>query len=103
MSVNAFIEKLIIKMSHPIPRLRDPMEQLHIQIEMQDFDVNLIVSFLLMKKPEYKYNWGFVKAGTHFDDASVKEYIQQLLVQMKIFNTEEVEWVDDAVHEILVE
>ena len=108
MRVNVFIDKLLELMSNPIQRLEDSQERLYIQLSLQnDYIYNLINHFIKIL-PTYKYSWNlfqsqkivsFTNIDTCYEYLALRDY----LLTNNIFNNDEVLWLDDAIHEILVE
>ena len=115
MLYNEFIEKMLDIMSAPIPRLRNSQERLAIQIKLQNTYVFNLLNYFMMLKPEYKYNWDMMQSRTYnalqgdylrFNNISKFSEFQDFhnyLITNNIFNVEEAEWLDDAIHEILVD
>ena len=113
MLCNAFIAIILELMSNPIPRLRDPLERLSIQIELQTDYIYRFVKYFIMIMPEYKYNWDILQImenrGEIYNNFTSIENIYQFqefrsyLLAQNIFNYEEIVWLEDAIHEILVE
>ena len=113
MLFNEFIDKMLLLMSNLIPRLRNPQECLAIQLELQNNYVSNLVKYFIMLMPEYKYNWKNLQHKGHSTSMyvnfkSIDKYMEfyelhTYLLANNIFNLEEVEWLEDAIHEILVE
>jgi hypothetical protein len=113
MLCNEFITKMLELMSNPIPRLRNPQESLSIQIELQNNYVNNLIKYFIMLMPEYKYNWNILQTmenrGEIYNNFTsiennyeFQEFRLYLLAQ-NLFNYNEIDWIEDAIHEILVE
>jgi len=113
MLCNEFITKMLELMSNPIPRLRNPQESLCIQIELQNYYVSNLIKYFIMLMPEYKYNWDILQImenrGEIYNNFTSIENIYEFqefrsyLLAQNIFNHDEVNWLEDAIHEILVE
>jgi hypothetical protein len=113
MLFNEFIDKMLSLMSMPIPRLRNTQECLAIQLELQNNYVSNLVKYFIMLMPEYKYNWENLQhkghsTSTYVNFKSIDKYMEYnafhtYLLANNIFNLDEVEWLEDAIHEILVE
>lgn len=104
---------MLILMSNPIARLRNTQECLYIQIELQNNYVNNLIKYLIMLMPEYKYNWDILQImenrGEIYNNFTSIENIYEFqefrsyLLTQNIFSHEEIDWLEDAIHEILVE
>ena len=113
MLCNDFIDKMLSLMSNPIPRLRNSLECLHIQIELQNNYVYNLINYFIMLMPEYKYNWesmqimenrGQIYKNFNSIEKCYKfQDFHSYLLNHNIFNQEEAVWLEDAIHEILVE
>jgi hypothetical protein len=110
MSVNKFLQTMIDKMSFPIPRLRKPEEQITVILQLYTEEIFQIISFILIKKSEYKYNWSNIKTlcyqNNYTEDNELKKYInylKEMSINCNAMNFEEADWIDDAVHEILID
>lgn len=100
-------------MSAPIPRLRNSQERLTIQIELQNNYIFSLINYFMMLKPEYKYNWDMMQQrySSHGDYAkfhniskfSEFQEFHNYMITNNIFNFVEAEWLEDAIHEILVD
>ena len=116
MLFNTFIDKMLDLMSNPIMRLRDSQERLTIQFQLQNTYLAEIVNYFMEIRKEYKYNWDCIQANhntmekgenyMNFNNISHFYEFQEFydyMITNKIFNYDEAEWLEDAVHEILVE
>lgn len=116
MLFNKFIEKMLELMSYPIPRLKDSQTRLAIQLEVQTKYLAELVDYFMKIKDEYKYNWNIYqnnhntieKGENYFNFNNISHFYEfqefyDYMITNKIFNYDEAEWLEDAVHEILVE
>jgi hypothetical protein len=113
MLFNEFIDKMLDNMSAPIPRLRNPLERLTIQFELQNDYVFNFINYFMMLLPEYRYNWHIMQKNDSLNGdylsfhniSNFSEFIEfhNYMVTHNIFNFDEAEWLEDAIHEILVE
>jgi hypothetical protein len=118
MLYNEFIEKMLVLMSYPIPRLRNAQERLAIQIELQNSYLFEIVEYFMMIKNEYKYNWDiFQNNGNNINKENGEKYMDfknishhyefqefyDYMITNKVFSYDDAEWLEDAIHEILIE
>ena len=109
MLVNEFITLLLNKLELTVPRVRDACLKLHIQIELQnDFAFNLI-NYFIMLQPEYKYHWELIESNivnTNFLEISkLGEFLdlQMYFVSNNLLEPYEAIWLEDAIHEVLVD
>jgi hypothetical protein len=116
MFFNEFIDKMLCLMAYPIPRLRNQQERLSIQLEIQNNYLFNIVKYFIQIKLEYKYDWNLYQNNynellknnkytkfkniTHFNE--FQEFYNYMITK-NIFNYDEAEFIEDAIHEILVE
>ncbi len=100
-------------MSAPIARLRNSQERLTIQIELQNTYIFTLINYFMMLKPVYKYNWDMMQQRyssygdyAKFHNISKFSEFQEFhnyMITNNIFDFVEAEWLEDAIHEILVD
>lgn len=122
MLFNEFIEIMLKSMSYPIIRLQNPQECLAIQLNLHNDYIYNLVNSIINLIPEYKYNWYkmvYVNANNINNISIINRRInlhnfrfidkyyefQELydyIITNNIFTIEEADWLEDAIHEILV-
>jgi uncharacterized membrane protein len=115
MLFNEFIDKMLCLMAYPIPRLRNQQEKLSIQFEIQNDYLYKIVMYFIQIQQEYKHNWVLYqnnhnqiqktekKKFKNINNFNEFQQFYEYMIKNKIFNYDEAEWIEDAIHEILVE
>jgi hypothetical protein len=110
MIINTFISQLLDKLSNISPRLEDSTIKLHIQIELQDEYAMNLLNYFVMLQPEYKYHWILLKNNNFrqqkiLEIAKLVEFIdlQIYLISNNLLNKDEILWLDDAIHEVLID
>jgi hypothetical protein len=108
MANNKFIDKILLKLSLTNPRLQCPITRLHIQIEMQYSTIQFIINYLIMLQPEYRYNWKInkhaeYKCMLYLCNIPAFEELKTYMTKEKLLSFDEADWLDDAIHEILVD
>jgi len=123
---NDFLVKLLNLLATQIVRLQDPLIKLQIQIELNKNDVFEIIQYFIDISGKYKEFWDHLNRNiklmeiTQYNNSIVSinnndintyqiqnsrefRYLHEYLLKNKIFNSEELEWLDDAIHDILVD
>jgi len=123
---NEFLVKLLNLLATQIVRLQDPVIKLQIQIELNKNDVFEIIQYFIDISGKYKEFWDHLNRNiklmeiTQYNNSIVSinnndintyqiqnsrefRYLHEYLLKNKIFNSEELEWLDDAIHDILVD
>ena len=123
---NDFLVKLLNLLATQIVRLQDPLIKLQIQIELNKNDVFEIIQYFIEISGKYKEFWDHLNRNiklmeiTQYNNSIVSinnndintyqiqnsrefRYLHEYLLKNKIFNSEELEWLDDAIHDILVD
>ena len=123
---NEFLVKLLNLLATQIVRLQDPLIKLQIQIELNKNDVFEIIQYFIDISGKYKEFWDHLNRNiklmeiTQYNNSIVSinnndintyqiqnsrefRYLHEYLLKNKIFNSEELEWLDDAIHDILVD
>ena len=123
---NDFLVKLLNLLATQIVRLQDPLIKLQIQIELNKNDVFEIIQYFIDISGKYKEFWDHLNRNiklieiTQYNNSIVSinnndintyqiqnsrefRYLHKYLLKNKIFNSEELEWLDDAIHDILVD
>jgi len=112
---NEFIDKLLSLLANTIPRLRNAQECLLIQNILQNDCVCNLINNLIIIIPEYKNNWNRLQNKENYIDIDFANNFTPInnfyefqtfydyVLTHNIFNHEEADWLDDAIHEILVE
>jgi hypothetical protein len=108
MANNQFIDKLLKLLSLVNPRLRCPITKLHIQIEMQYYNVQSLINYFIMLQPEYKYNWKLYhnvnpKVEIFLTNISAFNELKDYMTREKLLTLDEAEWLEDALHETLID
>ena len=108
MACNDFIIQLLDKLSLVNPRLRCPITRLQIQIEMQYPSVLFIIEYFLMLKPEYQYNWSHCINPQNYKAIIIAELpafedLKTYITEQKLLTYDEAGWLDDAIHETLLD
>lgn len=113
MLYNEFIDKMLVLMSHPINRLRNPVERMTIQFNLQNTYLYKIFEYFMQIKTEYKYNWYIFQCNENRNEKYLKfnnvshyyefQEFYDYMITNNVFNFDEAEWLEDAIHEILVE
>jgi len=108
MANNKFIDKMLLKLALVNPRLRCPLTRLHIQIEMQYPRCQSIIHYFLMLQPEYQYHWNLYPntnriRGYNLTQMPIFEQLNNYLTGQKLLTFDEVDWLDDAIHETLLD
>lgn len=108
MACNNFIDKLLIKLSLVNPRLRCPLTRLQIQLEMQYPIVQNLIQYFLMLQPEYQYHWNLYQntnniRGYNLTNISEFEQLLNHLTCYKLLSFDEADWLEDAIHETLLD
>lgn len=107
MAVNAFINAMLAKLSVPFPRLAEPVTQLHILTEMMSQKVFSLVHHILQLEPEYRRQWQLIDARQNtiinIELAELPQFqeLQRYMRKRGLLSQYELEWLDDAIHEVL--
>lgn len=111
MSNNKFIEKVLEKLAGISPRLECSITRLQIQIELQYEDIQQLIAFFLMLQPEYSYYW--LRINTReitspkitLNITQFGEFVglYNYLLDKKLLTEDEAIWLDDAIHDTLLE
>lgn len=109
MLCNEFIDKFLYYMSLPNPRLQNDIIRLHIQMELQDADLFSLIEELIMIIPEYKYCWKNVESrkienNNIIQISNMEQYrvFYNYISNKGLFSNDEIEWFDDAIHNVLI-
>jgi hypothetical protein len=109
MLVNEFISNLLNTLGLAVPRIRDSMVKLHIQFELQNDLVFHLLNYFIMLQPEYKYNWNLLENNISNDNykqiSEMSQYLdlQMYLVSKQLLDSNEVIWLDDTIHQVLID
>jgi hypothetical protein len=108
MANNKFIDRVLLRLSLANPRLRCPRTRLHIQIEMQYPSVMSLIEYFLILQPEYRYLWNFcprpnINQLYNLTNMSQFEKLKNYLTGQKLLTFDEADWLDDAIHETLLD
>lgn len=108
MACNKFIEKVLYKLSLTNPRLRCHLTRLHIQIEMQYPSVLNIIQYFLTFQSEYRYHWNLYPninqiLGYNLTNILAFKQLKDYMTAQKLISFDEAEWLEDAIHETLVD
>jgi len=114
MSFNDFISAMLNLLAQPIKRLRNPLESLSIQIDLQNNTIFRIIHYFIKIKPKYKYMWetqmleqrdNYNKSNNFQSIDNYNEFKEfySYMITNNIFSYEEAEWLEDAIHDILVD
>jgi hypothetical protein len=112
MLANEFIDKLLQKLSYVIPRLQDSITRLQIQFEMQDIHILEHINYFISIMLEYKYKWDLITLSKiTYQEIDIPyiytlpQYIELLniLREKKILLDTEAIWLDDAIHEVIID
>lgn len=107
MLCNDFIINFLNFMSYLCTRLQDDSIKLHIQIELNNHQIFTYINFFQNIKNEYQYKWHQVELNVSkdtYDIVKTKEYkgFYKFITDKKLFTNDELEWVEDAIHEVLI-
>lgn len=107
MANNNFIDKVLLKLSLVNIRLRCSLTRLHIQIEMQSpYILSLIQDFIILQ-PEYQFIWNLNNKNyiPAYDLTNIPAFVQlkDYLTGQNLLSFDEAEWLDDAIHETLLD
>jgi len=106
MLCNDFISKFLNIMSYPCNRLRDDYTKLQIQIELNNHVVFESINFFQSIQSEYQRKWHLVDLNMSrdtFDIVKTHGYQQfyKFITNKSLFTYSELEWVEDAIHEVM--
>jgi hypothetical protein len=108
MAVNSFINNILTALSIPFPRLEEPLNQLHILTEMMNPKAFSLINYFLMLAPEYRYNWQLIiqreieTSYLEIDKLPQFQILRSYMVSKGLLTEYEAEFLDDAIHEVLV-
>jgi hypothetical protein len=111
MTNNKFIEKVLEKLASISPRLECSITRLQIQIELQYENVQKLIDFFIILKPEYNYQWLCINTNQisspkiTLDITRLNEflYLHKYLLDRHLLTEEEAYWLEDAIHDTLLE
>lgn len=108
MSNNKFIDRMLQRLALVNPRLRCFLTRLHIQIEMQYSICQSLIQQFLILQPEYRYHWNLLTDinrihGYNLIQMSIFEQLKNYLTGQKLLTFDEADWLEDAIHETLVD
>lgn len=108
MACNKFIEIVLYKLSLTNLRLRCPLTRLHIQIEMQYPSVQNLIYYFLTFQSEYRYHWNLHPntnqiCGYNLTNILAFQQLKNYMVGQKLISFDEADWLEDAIHETLVD
>jgi len=108
MANNKFIDRVLLRLSLANPRLRCPQTRLHIQIEMQYPSVMSLIEYFLILQPEYRHLWNYhprpnINQLYNLTNMSQFEKLRNHLTGQKLLTFDEADWLDDAIHETLLD
>ena len=124
MTCNKFLEKIIELLATQFMRLRDPITQIQIQIELNTPEVFEIISYFITISGKYKSFWNNLNGHVNVldfkncSDSVIKiydmnmyqitnshqfNYLYKYLKENNILNKEELDWLHDAIHDILMD
>jgi hypothetical protein len=93
-------------MSYPCNRLRDDYIKLQIQIELNNQIIFDCIDFFQSIQNEYQRKWRLVELNVSrdtYDIVKTRGYqnFYKFITSKKLFTYNELEWVEDAIHEVL--
>jgi len=106
MLCNDFISKFLNIMSYPCKRLRDDYTKLHIQLELNNQVIFECIEYFISIQSEYQYKWQLAELNISrdtFDIINTNEYqkFYKFIDSKGLFTYNELEWIEDAIHDIL--
>jgi len=105
MTVNKFIDEILLQLSLVNPRLRCPITRLQIQIEMQYPYLHSLFQYFIDIKSNYKEIWNSRTTTNKIQlvDLYAFTQIKDYMYRQKLLTLDEIEWLEDSIHEVLMD
>lgn len=106
MLCNDFIVNFLNIMSFPCKRLRDDITKLQIQIVLNNPIIYNSIDYFLSIKAEYQRKWYLVEKNLSRDTYDINktygyQQFYKFINKNMLFTNDELEWIEDAIHEIM--